>query len=171
MPCLSTSTWHAEEQLTPDQESVCASDHFLIRKTFIYNLPCSLQCALQRCLSSLHHGRDLHWLGLNEGATSCAGRKSASAAGVAVGTGVCFTHEVTQGFHFPLVLCFSQHNEIVLPGFGVAASHQPKSHVWSLVSSKNHVFVLYARTHTVTDVQDKNQILSQGKLLRLQWSQ
>lgn len=32
---------------------LCASDCFLIRKTLIYSLPCSLQCALQYCLSSL----------------------------------------------------------------------------------------------------------------------
>lgn len=97
------------------------------QKAFIYNLSCSLQHALQCCSSFLHRVQDLHWLGLNEGATSCAGRKSASAAGAVVGMGWCFTHEVTQGFHFPLVLCFSQHIEIVLPGFGSAASHQPKS--------------------------------------------
>lgn len=147
---------------------LCASDHFLIRKTFIYNLPCSLQCALQCRLSSLHCGQDLCRLALTGVAASCAGRKGASAAGVGVGDGGCFTCEITQGFHFPLVLCLSQHIEIVLPEFGSAASLQPKSHVQPLVSSKNHAFALYAETHAVTNDHDKNQILIQGELLRLQ---
>ena len=108
---------------------LCASDSFLIRKTLIYSLSCCLQCALQYRLSSLCRGQNLCWLALTEGAASCAARKGASAAGVGVGDGGCFTHEVTRGFHFPLVLCFSQHIEIVLPGFGSAASLQPKSHI------------------------------------------
>lgn len=83
---------------------LCASDCFLIRKTLIYNLPCSLQFALQYCLSSLCHSQDLCWLALTEGAACCAGWKGASAAGAGVGDGGCFTHEVTQGFLFPLFL-------------------------------------------------------------------
>lgn len=84
---------------------LCASDCFLIRKTLIYNLPCSLQCALQYCLSSLCHSQDLCWLALTEGAACCAGWKGASAAAAAgVGDGGCFTHEVTRGFLFPLFL-------------------------------------------------------------------
>lgn len=66
---------------------LCASVCFLIRKTLIYNLPCSLQCALQYCLSSPCHSQDLCWLALTEGAACCAGWKGASAAGAVVEDG------------------------------------------------------------------------------------
>lgn len=150
--------------------SVClsASDCFLIRKTLIYNLPCSPQCALQYRLSSLLCGHDLCWLALTEGAASCAGRKGASAADAGVGDGGCFTHEITRGFHFPW-RCVS-HSILKLHcrdlSLLLLSSQRAIFDPWAA----RKILLLCCRLkHTqYTDGQDKNQLLSQGKLLWLQ---
>lgn len=95
------------EQLTLDQESVCASDHLLIRKAFIYSLSHSLQCVLQYCLSSPRQGQDQCRPACIKGLLAVPVGKAPQLLVLGWEMGLFITQGVTPGFSFYPTLCFS----------------------------------------------------------------